>query len=157
MMALKTFKGMARSVEGLRVEGISRGMRVMFDEPEELGGTNEGMNPVEMLLNALGACQVITAKTYARKLNINLQRMWVDVEGDLDVDGFMGVPGVKSGLTDIRFKMNFVTDAPEESVRRLVREVEKHCPVGATLNASVRVQEVEVNCFKPNSSIILNH
>ncbi len=155
-MALQTFKATARSAEGLRVEGKSRGMRVMFDEPEELGGTNEGMNPVEMLLNSLGACQVITAKTYARKFGVDLKDMWVDIEGDLDIDGFMGVPGVKAGLTDIRFKMNFVTDAPEESVHMLAREVEKHCPVGATLAASVRLQEVEVNCVAPNNRNIFN-
>jgi uncharacterized OsmC-like protein len=31
-----------------------------IDEPESLGGTDNGANPVEHLLASLGACQVIT-------------------------------------------------------------------------------------------------
>lgn len=146
-MSITTFKATARSVEGLRVEGKSRGLRVMFDEPEELGGTNEAMNPVEMLLNTLGACQIITAKTYAPDFGVNLKGMWVDIEGDLDLDGFKRVPGVKSGLQNIRFNMNIVTDSPEKNVKDLAREVEKHCPIGTTLTASVRVEEDAVNCL----------
>lgn len=152
-MSITTFKATARSVEGLRVEGKSRGLRVMFDEPEELGGSNEAMNPVEMLLNTLGACQIITAKSYAADFGVNLKDMWVEIEGDLDLDGFFRVPGVRSGLQGIRFKMNFVTDSPEKNVRELAQEVEKHCPIGATLTASVRIEETEVNCLstgRPN-------
>ena len=106
-MAITTFRGVARSVEGLRVEAKSRGMRVIFDEPESLGGSDEGLNPIEMLLNTLGACQVITAKIYAPKFEINLQKVWVEVEGDVNLDGFRGVPGIKPGLTGIRFKDAF--------------------------------------------------
>lgn len=150
-MSITTFKATARSVEGLRVEGKSRGLRVMLDESEELGGTNEAINPVEMLLNTLGACQIITAKTYASEFGVNLKDMWVEVEGDMDLDGFRRVPGIKSGLQSIRFKMNFVTDAPEQNVRQLAKEVEKHCPIGATLTASVSLEETEVNCYNPDA------
>lgn len=140
-MSITTFKGMVRSVEGLRVEGKSRGLRTMFDEPEELGGTNEGMNPVEMMLNALGACQVITAKLIAKEFDVDLEEMWVEIEGDLDLDGFNGIAGIHPGLTEIRFQMNFVTDAAEEKVRKLSAEIERRCPVGATLASSVKLKE----------------
>lgn len=146
-MAITTFKGTARSVEGLRVEGKARGLRTMFDEPEDLGGTNEGMNPIEMMLNSLGACQVITAKLIAQDFDVKIDEMWVEIEGDVDLDGFRGVPGVKSGLTEIRFQMNFVTDSPEANVRKLAAEVERRCPVGATLTASVGLREAEIKCY----------
>lgn len=145
-MEMTTFKGTARSVEGLRVEGKSRGLRTMFDEPEELGGTNEGMNPIEMLLNSLGACQVITAKLYAEQYEVPIEEMWVDIEGDLDLEGFKGVPGAQVGLQEIRFQMNFVTSAPEEKVRALAAEVERRCPVGATLASSVKIHETDIVC-----------
>lgn len=153
-MSITTFKGVARSVEGLRVVGKSRGMRVFFDEPEEMGGSNEGMNPVEMLLNSLGACQVITAKTYAPRFGVNIKNIWVEVEGDLDLDGFKGVPGVKPGFTEIRFIMNFVTDSPEENVKQLAKEVEAHCPVGSTLTSAVSLKETEIKCLRSNNSDI---
>lgn len=145
-MAITTFKGMARSVEGLRVEGKSRGLRTMFDEPEDLGGTNEGMNPIEMMLNSLGACQVITAKLIAADFDVKLEGMWVDIEGDVDLDGFKGVQGVHPGLTEIRFQMNFVTEAPEEKVRQLAAEVEHRCPVGSTLASSVKLSQSKIIC-----------
>lgn len=143
-MGMTTFRCNVKSTEGLRVEGESRGLRVLFDEPIELGGTNEGMNPIEMLLNSLGACQVITAKVHAPKFNVKLDDMWVEVEGDLDIDGFKGVPGVKSGLQEIRFIMHITSDSEEENVRNLIEEVERLCPVGASLKDSVYLRETAI-------------
>jgi uncharacterized OsmC-like protein len=36
-----------------------RGFKTTIDEPLELGGTDSGPNPVELLLAALGGCQEI--------------------------------------------------------------------------------------------------
>ncbi len=53
---LETFKATARkTANGLQVEANARGFKITLDEPEELGGTNTGMNPVEAVLCALGA------------------------------------------------------------------------------------------------------
>lgn len=52
------------------------------------------MNPVEMLLRALGSCQVIVAKSFAKAHGIDLHDFLVVLEGDLDLDGFLkGKPG----------------------------------------------------------------
>ncbi|MBE6829194.1 MAG: OsmC family peroxiredoxin, partial [Ruminococcaceae bacterium] len=54
---LTTFKAVAKkSPEGLKVETNARGFKIVLDEPEDLGGTNTGMNPVEAILCSLGAC-----------------------------------------------------------------------------------------------------
>ena len=66
-----------------------------MDEPKELGGSDTGMNPVEMLLCALGSCQAIVAKSFATAHGIDLHDFLVVLEGDLDPDGFLkGKPGV---------------------------------------------------------------
>ena len=44
--------------DGMQVETSTRGFKILLDEPEELGGTNKGMNPVEAVLGALGAYQI---------------------------------------------------------------------------------------------------
>lgn len=49
------------------------------------------MNPVEALLASLGACQSIVARVYASKFEVELEDFRVDVEGDLDLDGFLTV------------------------------------------------------------------
>lgn len=143
-MALTTFKSIVKSRGGIKVEGDTRGFKVIFDEPMELGGTNEGMNPVEMQLNTLGACQIITAKVHAPRFGVQIDDMWVEVEGDLDLRGFQGVPGVKPGILEIRFVMHFVTDAPENKVKELAKEVERLCPIGNTLTSGVDVKEIRV-------------
>lgn len=87
-MGILNVQATATLKENVRVEVEARGHRLIIDEPEALGGTDQGMNPVELLLSALGACQAIVARTYAKKFGIDLKSFRVDLEGELDIDGF---------------------------------------------------------------------
>ncbi len=87
-MAVNTFKASAHLQEGVKVKATSRHFELTIDEPKSLGGTDTGMNPVEALLASLGACQSIVARVYAPKFDIKLDDFQVDVEGDIDLDGF---------------------------------------------------------------------
>jgi organic hydroperoxide reductase OsmC/OhrA len=49
----------ARWVDGFRVETESRGFKLQADEPDMLAGTNTAANPVELVLQAYGACLAI--------------------------------------------------------------------------------------------------
>ncbi|ABY91553.1 OsmC family protein [Thermoanaerobacter brockii subsp. lactiethylicus] len=139
-MAIETFKAVSRKLpEGLAVESEVRGFKIILDEPKELGGTNKGMNPVEALLCALGSCQTIVAAAFAQAKGINLQGFWVELEGDLDTDGFMGKAGVRPGFQEIRFKMHIKTDAPKEKVEEFAKFIENTCPVGDSLANPVKL------------------
>lgn len=151
-MPLTTFKAMTRSKGGTQVEGESRGFRVIIDEPEEMSGTDKGMNPVELVLNSLGACQIITTMAYAPQFGVELKDMWVELEGDIDLAGFEGVEGVKSGYQEIRFNTHLVTDSPEEKVKELAATVERICPVGDTLRSNTKLKKGEM--FIENMSLI---
>jgi uncharacterized OsmC-like protein len=119
---------------GLACEADARGFKVTMDEPAELGGTNTSMNPVELLLSALGGCITICAAAFAPACKVNLIDFSVDLEGDLDPDGFLGKnPNVRTGFSDIRYKMHIKTDSPKENVERLVKAIKKVCPVSDTL------------------------
>ena len=90
---LTTFKATAvKTAEGLQVNTDSRGFKLVLDEPTEMGGTNTGMNPVEATLCALGACQSIVAAAFAQAQGFAFEEMHIELEGDLDPDGFTGVP-----------------------------------------------------------------
>lgn len=91
------------------------------------------MNPVEALLGSLGACQSIVARVYAKKFNINLEDFRVEVEGDLDLDGFFKKADVRPGYSDIRYTFYIKTDAPRERVEEFVKFLEETCPVGDTI------------------------
>ncbi len=90
-MAIEVFKSTTKLTEGMRVECVARDHTILLDEPKELGGTDTGMNPVEGLLSALGACKCIVARCFAKAHGIDLQDFRIELEGgDLDPDGFMG-------------------------------------------------------------------
>lgn len=132
-MALMTFKAKSQLKEGVQVEATTRQFKLLIDEPEELGGKDEGMNPVEAILCALGACQCIVARVMAEKLRIKLEDFWVEVEGDLDIEGFMGNEEIRPGYQALRCKFHIKADAPESKVQKLVDLIERFCPVGDTL------------------------
>lgn len=138
-MAVQTVKANATLKENVLVETEARGHRLIIDEPENLGGTDKGMNPVEVLLSGLGACQSIVARTYAEKFDIQLDAFSVELEGDLDLDGFLGKSDVRPGFSTIRYTYHIETNAPEERVKEFVAFIEKHCPVGDTIANTVEV------------------
>ena len=72
-MANTVFKATAESTGGLKVKCSSRNFEFILDEPKEMGGSNEGMNPVEAMLSALGGCQCIVARSFAKMHKINLK------------------------------------------------------------------------------------
>jgi putative redox protein len=42
--------------EGVRLEVLARGHRIVVDQPKEEGGEDCGMTPVELFVGSLGAC-----------------------------------------------------------------------------------------------------
>lgn len=143
-MALTTFSAVARKKEGLAVETEARGFKILFDEPEDLGGTNRGLNPVEGLLCSLGACQTIVASAFAGDFGVDLQDFWVELEGDLDPDGFMGLSDVRPGYSAIRYNIHIKSSSPEDKVKEFVEFIEKRCPVGDSLGNEVKFEKAKV-------------
>ena len=133
MAAVKTFKATAHLQEGVKVKASSRQFELTIDEPESLGGTDTGMNPVEALLASLGACQSIVARVYAPKFGVKLDDFQVDVEGDLDLDGFFNRSEVRPGYSEIRYTFRIKTDSPKDKVEEFIRFIESKCPVGDTI------------------------
>ena len=139
-----TFKAVAKKTEtGLQVETSARDFKIIFDEPAELGGTDTGMNPVEGILCALGACQSIVCAGFAKMQKFTYEEFWVELEGDLDPDGFTGKnPDVRNGFQEIRFSFHFKTDEPQEKVDAFADFIESRCPVGDNLGNSVKLVRV---------------
>ena len=106
---------------------------IRMDEPEALGGTNTGQNPVEMVLSALGGCMVVLANAFAPAHKVKVKGVRVEVEGDLDPDGFMGKAPVRPGFSAIRYKLHVESDSDPAAVAALVAHIESSCPVKDTL------------------------
>lgn len=145
-MASEVFKSNAVLKEGLQVEVTAGKHKFILDEPEELGGGDTGMNPVEALVGALGACKCIVARAFAKAHKIDLQEIRVETEGDLDTDGFLGKnKDAKIGYTEIRSKYYIKSSSSEEEIKKFVDFVETNCPVCDTIVNSPELKvEIEI-------------
>lgn len=133
-MAVEVFKAVVEPKDGLTMSCKVRDFEMLLDEPKELGGNNEAMNPVEALLSALGACKGIVMRCFAQAHNISLKDFKIELEGDLDPDGFMGKnPEAKIGFSEVRTHIMIDAENTEEEIAAFVAFVEKTCPVQDTL------------------------
>ena len=144
-MAIHTFKAESILKEGMVVESTSRGFAVRADEPEDFGGMNTGMTPVEMLLCALGSCQCIAARIFAASQGIDLKELHVSVEGDINPEGFLrGKEVARPGFQEIRLKISIEANAPRDKIDGFVAFIQGRCPVGETIMNGVRIAESHV-------------
>lgn len=139
-MAKSLFHAKAQLQEGLQVKATSRNFEITIDEPKELGGTDTGMNPVELMLGALGACQSIVARIFAKQFDIEFDDFWVELTGELDTDGFLHKSDARPGFQSIKYDIHIQTDAPKEKVEEFVAFIEKTCPVGDTIAHSTKME-----------------
>jgi len=97
------------TVDGALVRGTATEVAITagaheftIDEPDALGGTDKGANPIEHLLAALASCTVISYQVWADKLDLTLDGVDVELKGDIDLAGFFGAEqGVRPGFQGI--------------------------------------------------------
>ena len=144
--ARATFASRSALQDGLRTEARLREHVLTVDEPESLGGTDAGPNPVELILAALGTCQEITYRAYATALGIPLDSVSVELEGDIDLRGFFAVDdSVRPGYEAVRGTVKIASSADPEALEMLRRAVNAHCPVLDIISQPVPVTlELEV-------------
>lgn len=148
-MPVVTFKATSRKMPGgMVVESESRGFKIIADEPKNLGGTDTGMNPVEMLLCSLGSCMTIVAYFFAREAKVDLKDFRVELEGDLDTAGFMGRGTARPGFQEIRYKMIIKSESPRDNIERLFDIIKSRCPVGDSISNGVRFNPVGYEIIK---------
>lgn len=111
------------------------------DEPEALGGTDTGPNPVEQLLAALGNCLAVGYAANATVAGVEINDLQVEIEGDLDLHTFLGLnPDGNAGFEAIRAQVTLDTNAGDDAIADLHQRVIGTSPVGHTLARSVPVQ-----------------
>ncbi|MCF6178890.1 MAG: OsmC family protein [Geopsychrobacter sp.] len=131
--------------DSLAVRSQIRGFSTTMDEPLELGGTDTGPNPVELLLAALGGCQEIVYRAYASVMGLKIERIEVHAKGYLDLRGLLNLADVPAGFSQVSFTTQVTSDEPEEKIKELAEMVERHCPVMDSLMRAVAVSgKVEV-------------
>jgi uncharacterized OsmC-like protein len=110
------------------------------DEPPLLLGTGKGPNPVEYLLTALAACVTSALVYHAAARGIKLNSVESRVEGDIDLQGFLGISkDVRKGYQGIRMHFKIDADVPEEKLEELVKLGPTFSPVFDSITKGVPV------------------
>ncbi len=79
-----------------------------------------GPNPVEYLLTALLSCLTTTMVYHAALRGIHIEELESEVEGDLDLQGFFGLPqkGVRNHYTTDSYQYVFLANQREDTLHK---------------------------------------
>ena len=109
------------------------------DEPPLLLGENQGPNAGEYLLQALAACLSGTLVYHAAARGIVLDGLECTVEGDADLQGFLGLDeAVRPGFQQIRVAFKATGDFDDDQLAELAR-LTSYSPVRDTVSTPVSV------------------
>ncbi|MFW5917538.1 MAG: OsmC family protein [Halorubrum sp.] len=135
-----TFGARTELEEGMRVHAETRHFEFVIDEPDSLGGTDEGPNPVEYLLGSLGGCLSIVGRVVADEMDLEVVELAIDLEGDLDPAKFQGADvDSRAGFQEIRASVQVELrsrdggSVDEDTRNEWVARIERRCPVSDNL------------------------
>lgn len=115
------------------------------DHPAILVGGDHGPTPVEYLLHALAGCLTAGLANVAAARGIELSEVTSTVEGDIDLNGILGLdPSVRNGFQHIRVRFDVRGDAPAEVLQELVARSRARSAVYDVITGAVPVT-VEVD------------
>jgi len=118
-------------VDGFMIGGqyIDRPFTIRIDEPHELTGSNEFANPQEYLLSALNACMMVGYAAVAALMGIELTRLEVEIHGDIDLRGFLGIrDDVAPGYMQLEQIVRLAGNTDEAQLNRLHEIVQATSP-----------------------------
>ncbi len=110
---------------------------IVTDEPTGLGGGDTAPNPVEHLIGALGSCLAIGYAANATVAGIQIEDLRIEVEGELNLETFLGISEGNAGYETLRATVHIKTDADDAAVADLHNKVVSTSPVGHSLGRAV--------------------
>jgi putative redox protein len=130
-----------RSQTGLAQKITVDGHTLMADEPLELGGTNLGPSPYELLLAALGSCTAITLEWYAQRKTWPLESVEVSLHHDRMYAADCADCETREGFLDRITKTITLGGPLSAEQRQRLGEIAERCPVQRTLQREVVIEQ----------------
>lgn len=129
---------------GFMVRTEAKDFMISSDEPCALGGKNEAPNPMAILLGAFGACFCISYVLIASVRGVAVDRLELELEGDVDMPLFMAlcepkVSDAKPGFNEIRAKLYVKSKAPMDELEKIHSLASEYSPVGQTIARQVKI------------------
>jgi len=100
------------------------------DHPEVFAAEDKGATPVEYVLVGLASCLTAGIAAVAQHRNIQLRSVTAVIEGDMDIQGILGVDeDVRNGFGGIKVTYKIDADAKREDIEALVAQSQKRSAV----------------------------
>jgi len=141
---LVTTSATGHLTSGMRTDVAIRGFTpITMDEPESLGGTNTGPNPMEFVMGALNGCVAVMIRLIAGEMGFQFDGVEFHADGVLDLRGLLGTAQVTRHFQRVDFSVHVRTSEPPERLAELRAQVHDRCPAlnllkdaGVTVNAT---------------------
>lgn len=129
-----------RTGQQLRTEIQAGSHTLLADEPEEVGGTNAGPTPYDLLLAALGTCTGMTLRMYADRKEWPLEEAVVRLQHKkIHAEDCEHCETTDARIDRITREIDVVGELSAEQRERLL-EIANKCPVHRTLHSEIDVQ-----------------
>jgi uncharacterized OsmC-like protein len=129
--------------EGFRTEIMAAGHGLVADEPVQVGGTDLGPSPYDLLAASLGACTAMTLRMYANRKKWPLEAVEVGVSHDrVHAEDEAECEHRPVRVDRLQRKILLIGALDAEQRARLL-EIADRCPVHRTLDAGVRIETHE--------------
>jgi putative redox protein len=121
--------------DGFHLEAINeQGKSVHIDASPDIGGTNQGMRPMQLLLAAMGGCSTIDIINILKKQKQPLRDIKITVTGEREKDA------IPSLFVEVHAHFRLYGNLDHEKVQRAVSlGVEKYCSVAKTLSYKAKI------------------
>lgn len=121
-------------------QSIQRSFTLPGDHPPELLGHDHGPSAVETLMAALGSCLAGTYAAQATARGIDIDGIDIELEGKVDLNGFLQLAPVRPGPSGIRAKVRVKSGADDATLAELCEATKKASPVYDALTNPVPVE-----------------
>ena len=112
---------------------------LVADEPESVGGTDEGPTPYDLLGAALGSCTAMTLRMYADRKGWPLRGITVHVEHErVHADDCAHCESAEGRIDRLRRTLTLDGDLDDAQRARLT-EIADRCPVHRTLQSEILI------------------
>lgn len=138
----------ASLVEGLKCKIEEGPWSAFVDQPTSVGGRDEAPNPGFYGRGSIAACLVQGYAIALAERGIEVTKIEVEISGEVDARGFLGVGEVSPHYNFMQAKVILVADGSEEVIRAALDYADSHSPWLGNLIAAIPFTR-EMDLTKP--------
>jgi uncharacterized OsmC-like protein len=127
---------------GGRTVERQKSFTVQSDYPEIMGGRSDGPTVCEMGMASIGSCVSQTIIAYATMMGVQLDRIRVETEADVDMRGMTGISEkVRPGAQEFRLKFHIESKtASKEQLEQLYELGKRFSPAVDTVTHGTTIK-----------------